>query len=238
MATPSNVQSIRAYTNAQLVADNPVLEPYEVSLETDTGTMKRGDGSTAYNTLGYNHSRGLLALTGGVPARSNLEWGLGNPSDGALAATGVGCFVAVPCTPGQVVTKVSTPIGATPGGTITHQFAAIYSGIATPALLGQSTDTTSAAINASALASWTLSAPHTVTAAECPNGFIYAELAIAASQIPTALSIAIPTAVGYQWWTGGPLFLAATAGSALAATAAATCVSPAAKATAPIIFLS
>src|SRR5207245_2170527 len=39
------------------------------------------------------------------PARSNLEFlGLGNPTDGALAASGVGCAVPVPIDPGVVVT--------------------------------------------------------------------------------------------------------------------------------------
>lgn len=238
MALESNVQSIRAYPSAALIAGNPIMQPYEMSLETDTGSIKHGDGATAYNSIGALHQKGLLALTGGVPARSNLEWGLGNPTDGALAATGVGCIVAIPCSPGQLVTKVNMPIGATAGGTMTHQFVALYSGIAIPALIGQSTDTTSAAIAASALASWTLTTPQLITAAQCPNGFIYAEVAITAAQIPTALVVSIPTAVGYQWFTNGPLFLAATAGSALAGTAAATIVSPAAKAVAPIVFLT
>lgn len=174
-----------------------------------------------------------------VPGRSNVEWfGLGNPSDGALAATGVGCFVAVPVGAGTIISKVSIFVGATAGATMTAQFAALYSGIAVPALIGQSTDTTSAAIAASGEASWTLTAGQLITPALAPQGFIYAEVAITASTIPTALSMAIPTAVGYQWTTNGPLFLSATAGSALAGTAAATIATPAAKAVAPVVLLT
>lgn len=174
-----------------------------------------------------------------VPARSNLEWPIsGNPSDGVLAATGVGIFVPIPVSAGTIVSKVSIFIGGTAGGTMTHQFAAIYSGIATPALIGQSTDTTSAAIAASGMASWTLSAAQLITPAQAPNGFIYAGVAITATTVPTALGVAIPTAVGYQLTTSGPLFFAATAGSALLGTAAATLVTPSAVAVAPVVVLT
>jgi hypothetical protein len=195
----------------------------------------------------YPVSNPYWALTGNlanvvnptVPARSNFEFtGLANPTDGALAATGVGCFVPVPVEPGTVISKVSILVGATAGGTITNQFVALYSGIATPALIGQSTDTTSAAIAASGLATWTLTASQQITAAMAPQGFIYAEIAITATTVPTALTVSIPTAVGYKWFTNSPLFLAATAGSALAGTAAATIASPAAKAVAPLVFLT
>ena len=195
----------------------------------------------------YPQTNPLWALTGSlanltnssIPVRSNLEYtGLANPTDGALAATGVACFVPIPVEPGTVITKVGILVGATAGGTITHQFAAIYSGIATPALIAQSTDTTSAAIAASGLATWTLNATPAITQAQAPQGFIYAGICVTASTIPTALTVSIPTAVGYQWFTGGPLFLSATAGSGLLGTAAATIASPAAKAVAPLVFLT
>lgn len=174
-----------------------------------------------------------------IPARSNLEYlGLSTLTDGALAGTGVGCFVAIPIDAGTVVSKIAIAVGATAGATMTHQFAAIYSGIATPALIAQSTDTTSAAIAASGVASWSLTAPTMVTQAQAPNGFIYAGVMVAAATVPTAAAVSVPTAVGYQWYTNGPLFLAATAGSSLTTTAAATIASPAAKAVAPIVILT
>jgi len=179
------------------------------------------------------------SVNASVPARSNMEFfGLGNPSDGALAATGVAVFVPVPVSAGSVISTVSLFIGATAADTPTHQFAAIYSGIAVPAKLAQSTDTTTAAIPASAKASWNLSSPYQVTAADAPYGFIYAGLSVTATAVPTALSMAIPTAVGYQWTANGPLFLSATAGAALLGTAAATIAAPAAKAVAPVVVLT
>jgi hypothetical protein len=180
------------------------------------------------------------ATQGNVNVRSNMEWfGLGNITDGALAATGVACAVAIPVEVGDTFTKVSLLVGARPRRPGTHAFAALYSGVATPALLGQSTDNTGAAASAaSAKFDFTLASAVTITAATAPGGFIYASIAIAASTIPTAAVVATPTAVGYQWYSAGPLFLSATHGSSLTATAPATIASPAAKAVAPLVFLS
>lgn len=172
------------------------------------------------------------------PARSNFEWALGSITDGALAASGVAAVVAIPMDPGVVISKVSIIVGATAASTPTHQFAALYSGIAVPALIGQSTDTTTAAIAASAVYSWTLTSSQLITNAQCPNGFIYAAFSITGTTIPTAAALSIPTAVGYQWATNAPINLSATAGSSLAGTAAATVASPAAKAVAPIVILT
>lgn len=172
--------------------------------------------------------------------RSNMEWlGLGNPTDGALAATGVGCAVAIPVEWGDVISKISIMAGATAEGTGTHAFAALYSGIAAPALMGQSTDvTTAAAVAASAKYDFTLATPQAITQANAPYGYVYASISITATTVPTALVVAVPTAIQYQWFTNGPLFISATHGSALAATAAATIATPAAKAVAPLVFLT
>lgn len=175
-----------------------------------------------------------------TPARSNAEYlSLGTLTDSALAATGVGCFVPIPVDVGTTISKVSVFVGATAEATGTHAFAAIYSGIATPALLAQSADNTgAAALAASARFDFTLQTAQTITAAQAPNGFIYAGVAITATTIPTVASVAVPTAVGYQFYSTGPLFLAATAGSSLAGTAAATIASPAARTPAPIVVLT
>lgn len=180
------------------------------------------------------------ATQGNIAVRSNLTWfGLGNPTDGALAATGVGCAVAIPVEVGDTFTKISILAGATAEATGTHMFAALYSGIAVPALLAQSADnTTAAAVAASARFDYTLASPVTVTNATAPGGFIYASIAVTAGTVPTAMVVSAPTAIGYQWYSTGPLFLSATHGSALGATAAATIASPSAKAVAPIVFLS
>lgn len=172
------------------------------------------------------------------PARTNRDCPGGVLVDGALAATGVGCFVPVPVQVGDIISKIGVPIGATAGATMTHQFAALYAGTGTePTLLAQSTDTTSAAIAEKKLASWTLASTVTITAANAPFGYVYAEIAITASTIPTAATVSTPAGVNYPWATNSPLFFAFTAGSALGATAAAKIESAAAKAVAPIVVL-
>jgi len=189
------------------------------------------------------------ASQGNVSVRSNMEWfALGNITDGALAATGVACAVAVPVEPGDVITQITIQAGATAEATGTHAWAALYSGIATPALLAQSADATgAAAIGASAAYTFTLSSAVQITGGatgNAPNGFVYASIMVAAGTIPTAAVVATPTAVGYQWNPTGartpttPLFFSATHGSSLAATAPATIASPSAKAVAPLVFLS
>lgn len=196
---------------------------------------------------GYPISYPFAALTGFTPntaqgnlrVRSNMElFGIGNVTDGALAATGVAAAVAVPVQVGDVVSKISILAGATAEATGTHTFAALYSGVATPALMAQSTDnTTAAAVAASARFDYTLATAQTITPALAPNGFVYASIVVTATTVPTAASVSVPTAVGYQWFATGPLFLAATHGSGLTTTAPATIATPSAKAVAPIVFL-
>lgn len=184
---------------------------------------------------------GGLAQSGnsGAPARTNGVYiGFGGLTDGALAATGVCAGVAIPVVPGDVISAINLPIGATAGATMTHQFAALYSGIATPARLAQSTDTTSAAIAASATAVWTLATPVTITSTNAPNGFVYASIGITASTIPTAAVGGTATGINYQWFSSAPLFWSFTHGSAVGATAPATIASAAAKAVAPIVILT
>lgn len=185
--------------------------------------------------LAPNTNQANLAL------RSNMEWfGLGNLTDGALAATGVGCAVAIPVEAGDTFTKISILVGAAAEATGTHSFAALYSGLATPALLAQSVDDTGATAvgPVNAKYDFTLASLVTITPAIAPFGFIYASIVVTATTIPTAAVVAAPTAVGYKWFSNGPLFLAATHGSGLTTAAPATIATPAAKAVAPLVFLS
>ncbi len=165
---------------------------------------------------------------GNISVRSNLEWlGVSGMTDGALAATGVGCAVAVPVEWGDVITKVRLPVGATAEATGTHAWAALYSGIAVPALLGQSvTNTGAAALAASAPFEFTLAAPILITPQNAPGGFIYVSISVTATTVPTAATVPVAAAVDYQWFPGGPLFLSATHGTGLAGTAPATIASP------------
>lgn len=182
------------------------------------------------------------AVTPGMPARSNAEWfGLSTMSDGALAGSGIACVVPVPVDPAMIVSKITIIVGATPASTPTHSFAALYSGIAVPALLGQSADALTGAIAASLPYTFTLATPQLITTNQAPNGFIYVAIAVTGTAVNTAASISTPAGINNgsaQWGANAPLFLSMTAGSALGATAAATVASPAAKAVAPIVFLT
>lgn len=184
--------------------------------------------------LGNLRQSGNLAR----PARSNVS-SMSTFANGALAETGIGCFVPVEAAPGDVFTRINVPIATTAGATMTHQFVAIYAGTgAEPALIEQSTDTTSAAIAKEKLASWTLTKPVTITEAMAPHGFVYAEISITATTLPSAATYGTPAATNYQWGTNAPLFFSFTAGTALAGTAAAKIESPAAKPVAPVVILT
>lgn len=178
----------------------------------------------------------------GRPGRSNLAYiGVGNMTDGAAVATGVMSCTAVPVEVGDVITTITYFAGATAGGTMTHQFAALYSGtnVAAPPRIAQSTDTTSAAIVASTAFPYTLSAPVTITAAMAPNGFIYAALGITATTVPTAVGGFFVTAAEYQYIsTGSPILLGGSSGSAVAGTAPATLASLTFKAAIPLVLLT
>lgn len=195
----------------------------------------------------YPNFNPLMALYGqlsnvaqpDVPARSNLELPIGNLADGALAASGVLAAVPIPVDWGTTISAVTLLTGATAASGPTHQFAAIYSGIGTPALLAQSADGLTAAIAAKTAITYTLQSPQTILQAQAPNGFIYAGVAITVgTTMPTAVTLAAPAGINYQWNSNGPVFLSLSAGSALAGTAAATIASPAALATAPVLRLT
>lgn len=182
-----------------------------------------------------------------VPAYSNYNGMWGNVTDGALGATGVAKAVAVPIDPGVTITHVSIIVGATAASTPTHGGAGLYSGLSTgaPALLASSADTTTTAIAASAVFSYTLSTAYQVKAADCPNGYIYVSVFGAGTAVQTAASFLATTAVGYQWFTSSttvkgntPQFFCATHGSSLTTAMPATIASPTAATPAPIVILT
>lgn len=176
----------------------------------------------------------------GVPAKSNLQYlGIASHADGAVAASGVCCAVPIGVAPGDTFSTISVPIGATAAVTPTHSFGALYSGLAVPALLGQSPDGLTAAVAANGRLDFTLAAPITVTQAQAPNGFIYASFSLTAVTLPTALGVAIQTgAAAYRWFTGMPLFYALTHGAAVGGVAPATITGQAVKSPAPYVILS
>lgn len=177
-----------------------------------------------------------------LAVRSNLGMLPGALSDGAALATGVATAVPVPVEYGDVITKISVLAGATAESGGTHLWAALYSGLATPALLAQSADNTGAtAVAASARFDFTLATPQLITPANAPNGFVYASVMCAqsAGAVPTLVSISVATAVAYAWFANSPVKMGAvTHGSALLGTAPATIATPAAQAVTPLVFLS
>ena len=158
---------------------------------------------------------------------------------GSLVASGVQVSVPIPVEAGDVITKVTFLIGATAASTPTHSFVALYSGVATPALLAQSADATTGAIAASGAYVQSLQTAQTITTSNAPFGFVYASLCVTGTAVPSVATVAAAAAVGYQWFTNSPVKMVAVShGSAQGATAAATIASPTALANTPIAFLS
>ena len=175
-----------------------------------------------------------------VPPRSNLEYlGFSTITDGAMPSTGISFAVPVAVDVGTTISAVTIFVGATAASLPTHSFAALYAGIAGVSgqtLIGQSTDGATGAVAASAAYKFTLTTPANITAAQAPNGWIYAAVCITATTMNTVLSVAVPSAAQYAYFTGSPTFLSATTGSGQAATAAA--FSGTAKVVAPLVVLT
>lgn len=175
-----------------------------------------------------------------IALRTNaVVTGLNALTDGAALTTQVATAVAIPVEIGDLISKVTVFVGATAAGTPTNSFAALYSGVAVPALLGQSVDGAAAAIAASGAFVFTFPAPLAVTAAVAPFGYIYASVMVKSTVAPTLASTTVATAVAYKWFANAPLGLGALAhGAALTTTAPATITAPTAQAVTPIVVLS
>lgn len=182
----------------------------------------------------------------GTPIRTNLEIPVfSGPIVDTAGATvpGSGVFVAVPVPVdvGMLVSTVSFCVGNTAASTPTHSFGAVYSGttVASPPLIGQSTDGTTAAMAALTRFDFTLATPFTVTQAQAPNGWIWAGYSVTATTtVPSVLTVPCGAAVGqYRWFSNSPLYFSQTSGSALAGTAGSTLVNASTLTVAPIVFV-
>jgi hypothetical protein len=83
---------LRRGTASQWTANNPTLAAGEVGTETDTGKLKIGNGSTAWNSLGYQGAGDIEGVTAGT----------------GLSGGG---------TSGTVTVSLSTPVAVANGGT-------------------------------------------------------------------------------------------------------------------------
>ena len=180
-----------------------------------------------------------------VPVFSNLN----NPGMGTLVDETAGLVtaknIAVPIAVdyGVEISQVSFLTGATAESTGSHLNVSLWSGIAVPLNLGQSTDITGATyVGTSSQYTLSLSTPVLITPTVAPNGFIYASIGITATGVPSVVGAAIPTAVDYQWNVGGASTATCPIGYALEITGggatAPTWGSPAVFGVAPVIFLS
>ncbi len=182
------------------------------------------------------------ATQSNVAVRSNLDIsGLNALTDGAAFVTGVATGVAIPVEYGDIITKISLVVGGAAEAVGTHAVSGLYSGIAVPALLAQSTDLTGATAvgPVNTRFDFTLASAVLVTPTNAPSGFIYASVFVTATTPPTAASYTVAAAVAYQWYTGAPLKMGGfTHGSALTTTMPATIVTPAAQAVTPVYILA
>jgi hypothetical protein len=176
-----------------------------------------------------------------IPARSTFEWGtVGQLTDNAAAASDAFLYAAVPCDAGTVITNVVIWTGNTAASTPTHQFGAIYSGLASaPAKLAASADGTTAAIAAKTAYTFALSTPYLVKPADVPFGYLYAGFSVTGTAVNTVAGSATAQAanVNIQFATNQP-FLAGTSGSSLAGVPAATLSLAASTLKQPVIILT
>ena len=196
---------------------------------------------------GYPVNHAIRKYTGGaanvaqanIPPRSNQEWlGVAQADTAAALASGVATAVAVPVEVGDVIQKVSVLVGAAGAGTPTNSFAAVYSGVAVPALLAQSVSGGAAAVPAGAVFTFTLASPVTVTSVNAPNGYLYVSVAVAATVVPSLGTVPVAAVVGYKAFANSPLFLAASHGSALSTAAPATITGQTTVGAVPVVYLT
>ncbi len=148
----------------------------------------------------------------------------------ASLVTAVMTSVAVELTAGDTVNSLTFLSGATAGGTLTNEWAALY----TPAgvLLAQST-TVSTAWAADTAKTFTLA-----TAQAIPStGVYYAALMVAATTVPTLMGHSLGRASAAGAIVAGQVVLAQNSGSALTTTAPGTIASPTTQATVPYVVL-
>ena len=177
-----------------------------------------------------------------IPIRSNAEYlGIAAATDAAALVTNKIIVVPIAVDYGVEYSTVTFVAGAT-SPTVTINYAAVYSGLATAAtslLLSQSTDAASTAPTASQANSYTLATPTTATAANAPFGYWFVGVQ-GTGTVNSALGVSVATAVDVLQtavFTNAPFALGASV-AATTGTAPANLGTPTTVALKPLIFLS
>jgi hypothetical protein len=218
---------------------------------------------------GYPTGNAITALLGGtgngvspnVPVYTNAYFaafgGGGNLQDvsgQASGASGSVWSVAVPITPGAVISKISWVVGATGtacSSAVTNLWSALYTGTgsapgttnAQPVLIGATASLSGASVTASQLLTFTLSSVQTITATQAPNGFIYAafsENVGGASPNVTEfsrISFACASAAMYPWYSTSPYSLYMSSNGGTGASVPANIGTATRQANPPIVLL-
>lgn len=119
---------LRRDTAANWTSANPVLASGELAIETDTSKQKIGDGTTAWNSLGYAGTPGPGVPAGGTAGQVlakinssnyNTEWIDPPEGGGGLTWSTVSANTAMSAGNGYIVTGTRTmtlPASAAAGG--------------------------------------------------------------------------------------------------------------------------
>jgi hypothetical protein len=132
---------------------------------------------------------------------------------------------------GDVVTNLTFMSATTAAGTPTNYWFALYDDSATPALLSQTADQTTAAWAANTAKTLALASAQTILR----SGIYYAAIMVKATAVPTLVGAALHHANVAGAIVSGQKVLAQTSGAALTDTAPATIATPTTVATVPYV---
>ncbi len=181
------------------------------------------------------------ATQSNIPPRTNLSFlGYSAAVDLAATATKKGMFAAVPVQEGDVITKVSTFIGATEGKTGVKSFVAVYEGTTAKkeaALLGQS-KVLEVAIKPKLILTEELEKAILITPSNAPNGYVFVGLITEATTLPTQVGVEVPVACQKNYFTKMPEVLGVEQEQEAAGEAKAKIKTETALAKVPFYFLT
>lgn len=177
---------------------------------------------------GYPVKADLAAQAGGAFARYNTGRIDAN-GDTAALTTQIMTSVAVNLQAGDTITKLAFRSGATPAGTPTNWWFALYS----PAgvLLAQTADQTTTAWAADTVIDLPLATAQVIQT----SGLHYAAIMVKATTVPTLVGVTLGRAGVATGLLSTDKVLAQTSGSALTTTAPGTIATPAAIAVVPLV---